>query len=260
MCHSQVSLRLKGSHSREATILNDYWILTVWVLLLLTIQMHPECSQTRLLIALLSIILLFRSVCFNCDIKRQSKRYGSWKTYKAREIFTIKSIHIGLVKLKASLNIRLKGYRVKLPVLDSRFETGTQADLCGWGTNSVSFKCHWKPFTISNVYRLKEYWWKRFKGSISKYFHRHTVPNCKRKKFTSQIFAEVRLEDTSQGNGLEHFHFIEVTFYLLHFTFNVLLQEIQVNWKEFVIEVGFIYWKCFLKDGPLLVNIVQIGK
>jgi hypothetical protein len=43
------------------------------------------------------------------------------------------------------------------------------------------------------------------------------------------------------GNGLERFRFIEVTFYLLHFTFNVLLQEIQVNREEFIIGVGFIY-------------------
>jgi hypothetical protein len=49
---------------------------------------------------------------------------------------------IGLVKLKAPLKITLKGYRVKLPVLGSRIETGTNAELAGWGTNSVSFECH----------------------------------------------------------------------------------------------------------------------
>ena len=45
---------------------------------------------------------------------------------------------IGLVKLEASLIEPLAGYRVKLPVLNSYFETGTKAILCGWGTNSVN--------------------------------------------------------------------------------------------------------------------------
>ena len=52
---------------------------------------------------------------------------------------------IGLVRLETPLNITMKGYRVKLPALDSYFETGTSAQLCGWGTNSVRaskcFKC-----------------------------------------------------------------------------------------------------------------------
>lgn len=59
---------------------------------------------------------------------------------------------IGLVKLEAPLNITLKGYQVKLPVLDSRFETGTFAELCGWGTNSVSFKCHRNSLAILSVF------------------------------------------------------------------------------------------------------------
>lgn len=49
---------------------------------------------------------------------------------------------IGLVKLKAPINITLKGYRVKLPVLGALFETGTPAELSGWGTNSVSFEMY----------------------------------------------------------------------------------------------------------------------
>lgn len=47
---------------------------------------------------------------------------------------------IGLVKLKAPLNITLKGFRVKLPVLGSFYETGTPAMLSGWGSGSVRKK------------------------------------------------------------------------------------------------------------------------
>lgn len=76
---------------------------------------------------------------------------------------------IGLVKLKYPLNITLKGYRVKLPVLGAHFETGTPVEMSGWGTNSVSFqKCFQVPlnvlFAISKLFADK---WAGFHGDAT---------------------------------------------------------------------------------------------
>lgn len=44
---------------------------------------------------------------------------------------------IGLVRMAATINVSLRGFRVKLPVLDLVYSTGTPAVLSGWGVSTV---------------------------------------------------------------------------------------------------------------------------